>query len=86
MARLFRPERIEYDILTAHPGSGGAPYWATAAVDAVESHPLSGIGLLKDYALTVVPRLQDFAVHAAPARPEPVADRCSMTPTSASAR
>ena len=30
MARLFRPERIEYDILTAHPGSGCAPYWATA--------------------------------------------------------
>lgn len=67
MARLFRPERIEYDILTAHPGSGSAPYWATAAVDAVEPRPLSGLGLLKDYALTVVPRLQDFAVHVAPA-------------------
>lgn len=67
MARLFRPERIEYDILTAHPGSGSAQYWATAAVDAVDPHPLSGLGLLKDYALTVVPRLQDFAVHVAPA-------------------
>jgi hypothetical protein len=42
MARLFRPERIEHDILTVHPSSGSAPYWATAAVVAVEPDPLSG--------------------------------------------
>ena len=76
MARLFRPERIEYDILTALPvntdTSGTTTYttyWATAAVDAVAPNPLSGLDLLRDYALTVVPRLQDFAVHVAPSSP-----------------
>jgi hypothetical protein len=70
MARLFRPERIEYDILTAHPDStkttDSAPCWVTAAIDAVAPHPLSGLDILREYALAVVPRLQDFAVHVAP--------------------
>ena len=70
MARLFRPARIEYDILTAHPHSAEAtdasPYWTTAAVDAVAPNPLSGLDLLREYALGVVPRLQDFAEHFSP--------------------
>ncbi|MEY9929618.1 hypothetical protein ABH926_004258 [Catenulispora sp. GP43] len=73
MARLFRPARIEYDILTARPDSAeaaeaadAAQCWTTAAVDAVTPHPLSGLDLLREYALGVVPRLQDFAVHIWP--------------------
>ncbi|WP_344656331.1 hypothetical protein [Catenulispora subtropica] len=67
MARQFRPERVEYDVLTAHPDAGeaasGATKWATAAVDAVAPEPLAGLPALKNYALGVVPRLRDFAEH-----------------------
>ncbi|NUR25662.1 MAG: hypothetical protein HOV83_07395 [Catenulispora sp.] len=67
MARQFRPERVEYDVLTAHhePGeaAAGATKWATAAVDAVAPEPLAGLPALRNYALAVVPRLRDFAEH-----------------------
>jgi hypothetical protein len=67
MARQFRPERVEYDVLTAHPdpgeAAGGVTQWTTAAVDAVDPVPLNGMDALKDYVLAVVPRLRDFAEH-----------------------
>jgi hypothetical protein len=59
MARQFRPERVEYDMVTAQPGSA----WTTAAVDAVTPDPLNGIEALHTYAIAVVPRLRDFAEH-----------------------
>ncbi|GAA2044894.1 hypothetical protein GCM10009839_55840 [Catenulispora yoronensis] len=72
MARQFRPERVEYDVLTAHPeaaqAAAGVTDWATAAVDSVTVGPLSGLTALKDYALSVVPRLRDFAEHIADPR------------------
>jgi hypothetical protein len=72
MARQFRPERVEYDVLTAHPdpaeAAGGATRWATAAVDAVAPEPLPGLPALRNYALAVVPRLRDFAEHMADPR------------------
>lgn len=67
MARQFRPERVEYDVLTAHPdaaeAAAGVTLWATAAVDAVDPAPLNGMDALKDYVLAMVPRLRDFAEH-----------------------
>lgn len=67
MARQFRPERVEYDVLTAHPdpaeAASGVTQWATAAVDAVDPGPLNGMDALKDYVLAMVPRLRDFAEH-----------------------
>ena len=67
MARQFRPERVEYDVLTAHPdpreAAAGATRWATAAADAVTPEPLAGLDALRQYALSVVPRLRDFAEH-----------------------
>lgn len=69
MARQFRPERVEYDVLTAHPdpaeAAAGVTQWATAAVDAVDPAPLNGMEALKDYVLAMVPRLRDFAEHVA---------------------
>ncbi|MFL6115713.1 MAG: hypothetical protein ACJ786_30855 [Catenulispora sp.] len=67
MARQFRPERVEYDVLTAHPdpaaAAAGSTHWVTAAVDAVTPEPLPGLAALKNYALALVPRLRDFAEH-----------------------
>lgn len=72
MARQFRPERVEYDVLTAHPdpaaAAAGSTRWATAAVDAVTPEPLPGLTALKNYALAIVPRLRDFAEHIAAPR------------------
>ncbi|NUP53864.1 MAG: hypothetical protein HOW97_42075 [Catenulispora sp.] len=69
MARRFRPERVEYDIRIAHPdprqAEAGATLWSTASVDAVISKPLPDLESLKDYALALVSRLQDFAEHTA---------------------
>jgi hypothetical protein len=59
MARQFRPERVEYDMVTAQPGGG----WSTAAVDAVAPDPLSGLEALHTYCGSLVPRLRDFAEH-----------------------
>ena len=74
MARQFRPERVEYDVLTAHPepaaAAKGATRWATAAVDAVSPDALSGQEALQEYALAIVPRLRDFAEHVAAPRGE----------------
>ena len=74
MARQFRPERIEYDVLTAHPdpteAAVGATRWTTAAADTVDPDPLSGLAPLREYALAVVPRLRDFAEHVAVPRGE----------------
>lgn len=74
MARQFRPERVEYDVLTAHPdpaeAAGGATRWATVAVDAVDPAPLNGLEALKDYVLAMVPRLRDFAEHVTAPRGE----------------
>ncbi|WP_344664536.1 hypothetical protein [Catenulispora yoronensis] len=67
MARRFHPERVEYDIRIAHPdpvyAAAGATLWTTAAVDAVTPKPLNDLDALKDYALALVSRLQDFAEH-----------------------
>lgn len=67
MARQFRPERVEYDVLTAQPDTAGpagpAGHWSTAAVDAVTPDPLNGYEALQEYALAIVPRLRDFAEH-----------------------
>ncbi len=69
MARQFRPERVEYDVLTAHPKSPGHEgRWATAAVDAVTPDDLRSIEALQEYALAIVPRLRDFAEHVAAPR------------------
>jgi hypothetical protein len=74
MARQFRPERVEYDVLTAHPdadqAAAGATQWTTAAVDAVDPVPLTSMDALKDYVLAVVPRLRDFAEHVTAPRGE----------------
>jgi hypothetical protein len=74
MARQFRPERVEYDVLTAHPdaaeAAAGATLWVTAAVDVVDPAPLNGMEALKDYALAMVPRLRDFAEHVTAPRGE----------------
>ena len=70
MARQFRPERVEYDVFTAHVDSPEAGRWATAAVDAVTPNPLNGIEALQDYAQALVPRLRDFAEHVAAPRGE----------------
>jgi hypothetical protein len=67
MARQFRPERVEYDVLTAHPEAAGPDesdgHWSTAAVDAVSPDSLNGHEALQEYALALVPRLRDFAEH-----------------------
>src|SRR4051794_37810749 len=72
MVRQFRPERVEYDVLAAHPdpreAAAGVTKWATAAVDAVTPEPLAGLPALRNYALAVVPRLRDFAEHVADPR------------------
>jgi hypothetical protein len=69
MARRFHPERVEYDIRIAHPdprqAAAGATLWTTAAVDAVTPVPINDLGALKDYALGLVSRVQDFAEHNA---------------------
>jgi hypothetical protein len=74
MARQFRPERVEYDVLTAHPdpaeAAAGVTQWATAAVDVVDPAPLNGTDALRDYVLGVVPRLRDFAEHVTAPRGE----------------
>ena len=74
MARQFRPERVEYDVLTAHPDPAeavaGGTLWATAAVDVVDPAPLNGMDALKEYALAMVPRLRDFAEHVTAPRGE----------------
>jgi hypothetical protein len=81
MARQFRPERVEYDVFTAHPGPAGHQHdlsgrtgpvtrWATAAVDAVTPDPLTSIEALEEYARAIVPRLRDFAEHVAAPRGE----------------
>ncbi|MEY9891499.1 hypothetical protein ABIA35_005480 [Catenulispora sp. MAP12-49] len=74
MARQFRPERVEYDVLTAHPdpaeAAAGVTQWATAAVDAVDPAPLNGMDALKDYVLAMLPRLRDFAEHVTAPRGE----------------
>ncbi|GAA1978333.1 hypothetical protein [Catenulispora subtropica] len=71
MARRFHPERVEYDLRIAHPdtrqAAAGATLWSTAAVDAVTPKPLNDREALKDYALALVSRLQDFAEHTAAA-------------------
>ncbi|MFD0631420.1 hypothetical protein ACFQ9X_07050 [Catenulispora yoronensis] len=90
MARQFRPERVEYDVLTAHPeaaqAAAGVTDWATAAVDSVTVGPLSGLTALKDYALSVVPRLRDFAEHIADPAGTRTRRRCATAPTTACAR
>jgi hypothetical protein len=68
MARQFRPERVEYDVLTAHPEPEQGVRWTTAAVDAVTPDPMNTIEALQEYALAVVPRLRDFAEHVAAPR------------------
>jgi hypothetical protein len=74
MARQFRPERVEYDVLTTHPdpaeAASGVVQWATAAVDVVDPSPLNGTDALKDYVMGMVPRLRDFAEHVAAPRGE----------------
>lgn len=69
MARQFRPERVEYDVLNAHADAAGPTgdggHWSTAAVDAVTPEPLNGYEALQEYALALVPRLRDFAEHVA---------------------
>lgn len=74
MARRFHPERVEYDVLIAHPdahkAAAGATVWTTAAVDTVTPKPLATLDALTDYAAALVPRLRDFAEHVAAPRGE----------------
>jgi hypothetical protein len=75
MARLFRPERVEYDMVTANPDPAQSEgVWTTAAVDAVTPGALSGIEALYEYAVALTPRLRDFAEHI-------TAPRGDATPT-----
>lgn len=66
MTRQFRPERVEYDVITAPPDPQH-PYghWSTAAVDTVSPAPLAGLDALHEYAVSLTSRLRDFAEHIA---------------------
>src|SRR5258708_37220511 len=69
MARHFRPERVEYDVITGSSDSANPEdRWTTAAVDAVTPNPLAGFEALHTYASALVPRLRDFAEHMAAPR------------------